>query len=276
MARIQQRYRSRLRFLAQRGFEPKIDHATGGYTEAKRGEAGVQAGHGFLGYRMMGSRRNMYEFASIIRTNNLRVGNGCLCNRPVVVATAAGNNHFGRLGLAFYRMENDVFLQHAIIAEGCRPRFKNVNLLNGQAGQKIFAERAEIRSVAKASRSDRHQLAAGSQQAVDEVDESRIEVAGFNAGRTQMEPLGRAGTDFSIGRIDDGGIKDGGLGAKQTAAQAGRYFLNKIRTFNREIKINACFKAHFPALLHGFGQGRMNQRVNFIERCFDRADLVFF
>ena len=82
-------------------------------------------------------------------------------------AAAAGNHQLAGLLAAFDGMENNIFLQHTIIAEGRSARFKNMNPMNLQIGEKIFPERTKIGAVAKASRGDAHKLPARNQASAE-------------------------------------------------------------------------------------------------------------
>ena len=75
--------------------------------------------------------------------------------------------------------------------------------------QKIFAERAEVRAVAKAPWCYADKLPAGNQQPLNECDEAGVEVTGFNADGMKGTPFGGIGADFAIRRIRDGGIEGG-------------------------------------------------------------------
>ena len=59
-----------------------------------------------------------------------------------------------------------------------------------KVAQKVFAERAEVRAIAKTARRDPDELPAGNQQPLNEGDEAGVEVAGFNANGTQGASLG--------------------------------------------------------------------------------------
>jgi len=69
-------------------------------------------------------------------------------------SAAARNDDIDRLGSAFHSMEDDVFLQHAVLAEGSFAGFKNVKSAQLQALQEIFSKRTEVGTVAKASGRD--------------------------------------------------------------------------------------------------------------------------
>ena len=95
-----------------------------------------------------------------------------------VLSAAARNDDANRLGSAFHRVENDIFLQHAVLAKCRFSGFKNVKPAQFQLLQEVFPERAEIGAIAKAPGRDADELAAGNQQALDQSDEAGIEVAG--------------------------------------------------------------------------------------------------
>ena len=75
--------------------------------------------HFFFGERMARRRWNMDEFFRVVLINDFSEGNCFLGNNVTMLATAAGNHQLARLLKALDGMENNIFLQHAIIAK-CR------------------------------------------------------------------------------------------------------------------------------------------------------------
>ena len=70
--------------------------------------------------------------------------------------------------------------------------------------QKKSAEGAIIRTVAKTSRNDGHELAARLHQRECERDESRIEIYRLDAGVAQDEAVFRRAVDLFVRRIENG------------------------------------------------------------------------
>jgi hypothetical protein len=61
----------------------------------------------------------MNEFLGIVFMNDFREWNFFRSNHVAMFAATAGNHQTWGLLVALYGMENNIFLQHAVFAEGC-------------------------------------------------------------------------------------------------------------------------------------------------------------
>jgi len=61
----------------------------------------------------------MNKFFCIMFMNDLSKGNHFLCYYVTVLAAAAGNHQPAGLLAALYGMEDNIFLQHTVVAECC-------------------------------------------------------------------------------------------------------------------------------------------------------------
>src|SRR5258708_2618236 len=131
----------------------------------------------------------MDEFFCVSRVNDLRERKDRLGNDAPMLSATAGNHHFAGLVSPFYCVEDNVLLQHAIIAEGCLSRIKDVDSAKLQVVQKVFAKRTEIRAIAKTPRCDSDQLPTGNQQPMNKRDEASVKIA-------RLDPYGAKSTPF--------------------------------------------------------------------------------
>ena len=123
----------------------------------------------------------MDELLCVVRVNDFNEGKDPLGDYVAMLSAAAGDNDLAGLAPALHGMENDVLLQYAVVAKGGLSGFKNMKSAQFQVVQKVFTERAEVRAIAKTSWRDPDDLPAGNQQPLNECDEARIEIAGFDA-----------------------------------------------------------------------------------------------
>ncbi len=126
VAGIEQRHGAAFGSLSQGVFESEIHDAPGGDGYAQRGEAGAEAIHGFLGRGVAGRGGNVDEFLGVARMDDFNEGKNGLGDVACMLAAAAGDEHFGGLVPALHGVEDDVFLKHAVLAEGSLAGFKDV------------------------------------------------------------------------------------------------------------------------------------------------------
>lgn len=272
VARIEQGHRAALRLRADGVPEPEINHRPGGDGQAQGGEAGVEAAHHLRGDGLVCRRGNVDELFRVARVNDFREGDYFFGDDVAVLTAAAGNNQFRRLVAAFDGVKNDIFLQDLVAPKGGVARFKNVEPLNFQIGQKILPESPEVRTVAEASGGNAHELAARNQQAVDERDEAGVKIACFHAGQPQAAALGGVRADLPIRRIYNRGIEGGRLDGKQIIGEAIRHFPDEVGRMNGEAELDAGPVTAFLARLQRVREGSLNPRVQFVQRRLDRAD----
>ena len=154
-------------------------------------------------------RWDVDEFRGIVRVDDFRERENGLGDDIAMFAATAGDDYFVRLDSPFHCVEDDILLQHVVLAEGGFSGFENVESAQFQMLQEVFTKRAEVGAIAKTPRSDADKLPAGNQQALNECDEAGVKIAGFHPDGTKGVPFGGVSADFSIGWIRDGGIKLG-------------------------------------------------------------------
>ena len=170
----------------------------------------------------------MDKLLGVVRVDDFGEGKNGLGDVAAMLAAAAGDGEFVGLITALHRVENDVLLKHAVMAESGLAGFKNVESAQLQMPQEVLAEGAEVRAVAKTPWRDADELPAGNQEPLNERNEAGVEVAGFDADGTEGAPLGGVGADFPIGRIGDGGIEGRRQRAEQITRETSRHFLDEV------------------------------------------------
>lgn len=274
VAGIEQRHGAAFGFLAQGILEAEVHHAPGGDGHAQRGETGAESVHGFLGRGVTGGGRDVNELLGVVRVDDFGEGKDGLGDDVAMLAAAAGDGEFAGLIPTLHGVEDDVLLQHTVVAKGGLAGFEDVEAAQLQMAQEVFAEWPEVRAVAKTPWCDADELPAGNEQALNEGDEACVEVAGFDADRTERAPLGGVGANFSIGRIRNGGIEAGRKRAKQNVSEARRHFLDEVGGVNGEREANACIGAAMLALAHRLGQCAEDFTVEFVEGRVDGTNTV--
>src|ERR1051326_5228417 len=133
----------------------------------------------------------MDEFLGILRVDDLSERKDRLGDVVAVFAATTGNDYFAELLTAFHRVEDNVLLQHAVLAEGGRARFENMDAAKLHLTQEIFPELAEVRAIAKTARRDADELTARNEQALNQCDEAGVEVARLNPCPMKRPSFGR-------------------------------------------------------------------------------------
>ena len=274
MTGIDQRHRPAFRLLAKGFLESKVHDASRRDGHAQRSKAGTEAVHRFLGRYVAGCGRNVDELLCVVWVNNLNEGNGRLGYHVATFSAAAGDDHFARLVPTLHRMENDVLLQHAVVAECGLSGFKHMEPPQFHAFQQVFAERSEVGSIAETPWRDPDELPARSQQPLNKRDKAGIEVAGFDADRTQSASLGRVGTDFAIRRIRDGCIEGHWHRTEQIIRKSWGHILYKISGMNGECESYASRCATTLTFPHGCGKCFQDQRIKLVECSLDGTNSV--
>lgn len=161
VAGIEQRHGAAHGFLAQGVFESEIHDAPCGDSNAQRGQTGAKAVHGFLRRGVAGRRGNMDELLGVVWVDDFSERKNGLGDVVAVLAAAAGDGEFVGLAPALHGVEDDVFLQNVVVAEGGLPGFEDVETAEFQRAQKVFAEWAEVRAIAETPGRDADELASG-------------------------------------------------------------------------------------------------------------------
>jgi len=276
VAGIEQRHGAALGFLAQRGLEAEVHDAPGGDGHAQRGEAGAEAVHGFLGGCVAGGGRDVNELLGVVLVDDFGEGKDGLGDAVALLAAAAGHDHFAGLVAALHRVEDDVLLQHAVFAEGGFAGFEDVEAAQFQLAQEVFAERTEVRAIAKTPGRDADELPTGKKQSLNECDKTGVEVASLDADGTQGAALAGVGADFAIGRIRDGSIEGGRRRAEQITGKPQRHLLNEVFGIDLEREANPRVGAAALALAHRRCQCIQDFLVEFVKGRFDGANVLAF
>ena len=126
VAGIEQRHRAAFRLLPQRVLEAEVHDAPRRDSHAQRPEAGAEAVHGYLGRGVVGRGGDVDELLGVVPVDDFREGKNGLGDVVAMLSAAAGDGEFVGLVPTLHRVEDDVFLQHTVIAEGGLAGFKNV------------------------------------------------------------------------------------------------------------------------------------------------------
>lgn len=102
--------------------------------------------------------RDVNELLGIVRVDYFGEGKDFLGDVITLLTAAARYHYFAWLVIALHRMKDDVLLQNTIVAESRFTGLKNVEAAKFEVVQEVFAERAEVRPIAKAPGSDANEL----------------------------------------------------------------------------------------------------------------------
>ncbi len=121
---------------------------------------------------------------------------------------------------SFNRVEDDVLLQHVVVAERLLPRLKDMKPIRRQCAQKVFAKWSEVRAIAEAPGRDGDELSARGEKLNRCCKETRIDVACLDAHLPEKLPSLGATVNLVIWGIENcAGERGRSLRRKQVAVQ---------------------------------------------------------
>ena len=209
-------------------------------------------------------RNQVNENLRVARSHDAIKSHAALVHYRIVRRLTFGDANRRLLWNTLHCVKDQILLEYFVLFKGVESRFKNVKMNEIDVPQQVFAERTEVRTVAKTSRCNCDEFATPIQEQHNKSQKRSIEIARFNIQTAEKFSDSRFSTELLVRWIQNRDIETLMVGLEEPSIQECNRRFDKIRPSNLPSEGNIRGRTAILASHQGSAQIKQYAVIEFI------------